>query len=133
MNLLTDREKRDVQKIAENSNHCSSLPERHRTASVSMAAVLASGHNPEYVPETVINKEICRAALNSEGCNSNCLKHIWEPDYVSRITGNLSGGGVSKKAVFRRCDCEIRSKKQSGVPAWIASPCGFAMTGRLAC
>ncbi|MDR1097187.1 MAG: hypothetical protein LBL57_03545 [Tannerella sp.] len=53
MNKFTDRGKRDVQKILENSNYCSSLPERRRTAAVSVAAVLASGYNPEYVPEAV--------------------------------------------------------------------------------
>jgi hypothetical protein len=80
MNPLTDREKWDVQKIAENNNHYSSLPEHHRTAAVSMAAVFASGHNLEYVPETVINKEICRAALNSGKVDCTVLPHIPFPD-----------------------------------------------------
>jgi hypothetical protein len=64
----------------ENSNHYSSLPERHRTAAVSMVAVLASGHNLEYVPETVLDKEICRAALNSGKVDCTVLPHIPFPD-----------------------------------------------------
>jgi hypothetical protein len=62
MNTLTDREKWDVQKILEDRNHYSSLPERHRTAAVSTVAVLASGHNLEY------NRGICCVALNSINC-----------------------------------------------------------------
>ncbi|MDR1155119.1 MAG: hypothetical protein LBL04_10425 [Bacteroidales bacterium] len=92
MNPLTDREKWDVRKIAENSNHYSSLPEHHRTAAVSMAAVLASGHNLEYVPETVINKEICRVALNSKNVDCTVLPHIPYSDVqkegIQRFSGN---------------------------------------------
>ncbi|MDR2409778.1 MAG: hypothetical protein LBE13_16945 [Bacteroidales bacterium] len=80
MNTLTDREIWDVKKILENKNHFSSLPERRRTAAVSTVAVLASGHNLEYVPETVLNKEICRAALNSKEADCTVLSHIPYPD-----------------------------------------------------
>jgi hypothetical protein len=80
MSPLTDREKWDVQKIEENSNHYSSLPEHHRTAAVSMAAVLALGHNLEYAPKTVLDKEICRAALNSKNVECTVLPYIPYPD-----------------------------------------------------
>jgi hypothetical protein len=63
MNTLTDREKWDIRKIAGDRDYYPLLPERHRTEAVSMAAVIASGHNLEYMPETVISKEICCAAL----------------------------------------------------------------------
>ena len=80
MNPLTDREKWDIGKIAENSNYYSSLPERHRTEAVSMAAVLTSADNLEYVPETVLNKDICRAALNSKNADCTILPYIPYPD-----------------------------------------------------
>jgi hypothetical protein len=92
MNTLTDREKRDVQKILEDRDHYSSLPERHRTAAVSMVAVLASGHNLEYVPETVLNRGICRAALNSKDVDCTVLPHIPYPDVqkegIQKFSGN---------------------------------------------
>jgi len=80
MNPLTDREKWDIGKIKDNSNYYSSLPERHRTEAVSMAAVLASVDNLEYVPETVLNKDICRAALNSKNVDCTILPYIPYPD-----------------------------------------------------
>jgi hypothetical protein len=80
MNTLTDREKWDVGKIVEDGNHYSSLPERRRTAAVSLVAVLASGRNLEHVPETVLNREICRAALNSKDADCTILSHIPFPD-----------------------------------------------------
>jgi hypothetical protein len=99
MNPFTDREKWDVQKILENKNHYPSLPERHRTATVSTVAVLASGHNQEYVPEAVLNKEICRAALTSKDVACTVLPHIPYPD-------------VQKEAV--------RQFISSGTPAFVA-------------
>jgi hypothetical protein len=80
MNTLTDREKWDVGKIVEDSNYYSSLPERRRTAAVSMAAVSACGHNLEYVPENVMSREICRAALDSKDVDCTVLPHIPFPD-----------------------------------------------------
>jgi hypothetical protein len=80
MNTLTDREKWDIQRILENENHYSSLPEHRRTAAVSMVAVLHCGHNLEYVPEAVINKAICRAALSSTDVDCTVLPHIPYPD-----------------------------------------------------
>jgi hypothetical protein len=99
MKPLTDKEKRDVQKIMENKNHYSSLPERHRTAAVSTVAVLASGHNLEYVPEAVLGRGICRAALKSEDVDCTVLPHIPYPD-------------VQKEAV--------RQFISSGTPAFVA-------------
>jgi hypothetical protein len=99
MNTLTDREKWDVQKILENKNHYSSLPERHRTAAVTTVAVLASGHNLEYVPEAVLNRGICRTALNSKDVDCAVLPHIPYPD-------------VQKEAV--------RQFISSGTPAFVA-------------
>ena len=80
MNTSTDREKRDIRKIVENSDYYSSLPERHRTATVSTVAVLASGHNLEYVPEGILNRNICRAALSAKDADCTVLPHIPFPD-----------------------------------------------------
>jgi hypothetical protein len=92
MNTLTDREKWDVQKILEDKNHYSSLPEHRRTAAVSTVAVLACGHNLEYVPEAVINKAICRAALSSKDVDCMVLPHIPFSDVqkegVQKFSGN---------------------------------------------
>jgi hypothetical protein len=92
MNTLTDREKWDVKKSIGDENYYSSLPEHRRTAAVSTVAVLACGHNLEYVPETVINKEICRAALNSGKVDCTVLPHIPFPDVqkegIQRFSGN---------------------------------------------
>jgi hypothetical protein len=80
MNTLTDREKWDVGKIVEDENYYSSLPGHRRTTAVSLVAVLACGHNLEHVPETVLNREICRAALNSKDADCTILPHIPFPD-----------------------------------------------------
>jgi hypothetical protein len=92
MNVLTDREKWDIKKSIGDENYYSSLPEHRRTAAVSTVAVLACGYNLEYVPETVINKEICRSALNSEKMDCTVLPHIPFPDVqkegIRRFSGN---------------------------------------------
>jgi hypothetical protein len=80
MSTITDREKRDVKMVLENENYYSSLPEHRRTAAVSTVAVLACGHNLEYVPEAFISKNICRAALNSHDVDCTVLPHIPYPD-----------------------------------------------------
>jgi hypothetical protein len=80
MSTITDREKRDVKMVLENENCYSSLPEHRRTAAVSTVAVLACGHNLEYVPEAFISKNICRAALNSHDVDCTVLPHIPYPD-----------------------------------------------------
>jgi hypothetical protein len=79
-NTLTNREKWDIQRMLESENHYSSLPEHRRTAAVSMVAVLACGHNLEYVPEAVLNKAICRAALSSKDVDCTILPHIPYPE-----------------------------------------------------
>jgi hypothetical protein len=91
MNTLTDREKRDVIKSIEDENYYSSLPEHRRTAAVSTVAVFACGHNLEYVPETVISKEICRAALNSGKVDCTVLPHIPFPDVQKEGILRFSG------------------------------------------
>jgi hypothetical protein len=92
MSTLTDREKRDVQRVLENENYYPSLPEHRRTAAVSMVAVLHSGHNLEYVPEAVINKAICRAALSSKDVDCTILPHIPYHDVqkegIQKFAGN---------------------------------------------
>jgi hypothetical protein len=76
----------------ENSNYYPSLPERHRTAAVSTVAVLASGHNLEYVPEAFINRSICRAALSAKDADCTLLPHIPFSDVqkegIQRFSGN---------------------------------------------
>ena len=80
MSTLTDREKRDVKNSIENENYYASLPEHRRTAAVSMVAVLACGHNLEYVPDAILDRNICRAALNSRDVDCTVLPHIPYPD-----------------------------------------------------
>ena len=99
MNMLTDREKWDVQKILEDKNHYSSLPEHRRMAAVSTVAVLACGHNLEHVPEAILNRGICRAALNSKDVDCTVLPHIPYPD-------------VQKEGIQRFIS--------SGIPAFVA-------------
>ena len=92
MNTLTDREKWDIGKIAESEFHYPTLPERHRTEAVSTAAVLASANNLEYVPEYVMNKNICRAALNAKDADCTILPLIPYPDVqkegIQKFSGN---------------------------------------------
>jgi hypothetical protein len=90
MSTITDREKRDIQGLLTNENHYSSLPEHRRTAAVSTAAVLACGHNLEYVPETVINRAICRAALSSKDVDCTILPHIPYPDVQKEAVQKFS-------------------------------------------
>jgi hypothetical protein len=91
MNTLSDREKRDIRKIAENRDYYPSLPERHRTAAVSLAAVSACGHNLEYVPENVMSREICRAALIAKDADCTVLPHIPFPDVQKAGIQRFSG------------------------------------------
>jgi len=76
MRELTDRESYDIQKVLEDKDYFSSLPERHRTAAVSLAAVFDSGYNLEYVPEAAINRDICRMALQSKNADCTILPYI---------------------------------------------------------
>jgi hypothetical protein len=80
MNTLTDREKWDIQRISGDKDYFCTLPERHKTVAVSMAAVSVSGQNLEYVPETVIDREICRAALGAKVSDCSILPYIPFPD-----------------------------------------------------
>ena len=49
MNALTEREKRDIEKIASDKNYYYFLPEYRKTAAVSMAAVTACGANAHFL------------------------------------------------------------------------------------
>ena len=80
MNALTDRESFDIQKVLENKDYFSTMSERHKTAAVSLVAVFASGHNLEYVPDFVVNKDICRIALKSDDVDCTILPLIPFPD-----------------------------------------------------
>jgi hypothetical protein len=80
MNRFIDREKWDIGKIVEDKNYYSTLPEHRRTAAVSLVAVLSSGQNLEYVPEAVLNRDICRAALKSKDADCTVLPQIPFPD-----------------------------------------------------
>jgi hypothetical protein len=94
MNKLTDREKRDIQAVSTDNPQkgvFASFPENRRTAAVSLAAVSACGHNLEYVPETVINREICRAALNSKDVDCTILLYIPFPDVQKEGIQKFSG------------------------------------------
>jgi len=80
MTALTEREQWDIQKVLEDKDCFASMPERHRTAAVSMVAVFQSAHNLEYVPEAAINKDICRMALSGDGADCTILPLIPYPD-----------------------------------------------------
>ena len=64
--MIMNREKQDIERIAGDKDYYYFLPEHRKTATVSMAAVSACGQNLEYVPEMVINRDICRAALRTK-------------------------------------------------------------------
>jgi hypothetical protein len=63
------------------------LPEHCRTV-----AVLSCGNNPEYVPEAILNRDICRAALNSKNVDCTVLPYIPYPDIqkegIKKILGD---------------------------------------------
>jgi len=79
---LSDREKRDIKRIIADSDYYCSLSEQHKTAAVSIIAVLSSGQNLEYVPETVINRDICRAAFLAKDADCSILPYIPYPDLL---------------------------------------------------
>jgi hypothetical protein len=96
MNKLTDREKRDIQAVSTDNPQkgvFASLSENRRIAAVSLAAVSTCGHNLEYVPETVINKEICSAALKSKDTDCTVLPYIPFSDVqkegIQRFSGDI--------------------------------------------
>jgi hypothetical protein len=117
MNKFTDREKWDVRKILEDKNHYSSLPERHRTAAVSMVAVLASGHNLEYVPEAVLNRGICRAALNSKDVDCTVLPHIPYPDVQKEGIQRFISSGTPAFVAYSFTDITDAKMAQEAVKA----------------
>ena len=79
-NKLTERESYDILKVLEDKSYFSTLDERHRTAAVSLPAVFASAKNLEYVPDAVINRDICRMALSSDDADCSILPLIPYPD-----------------------------------------------------
>jgi len=80
MNKLTEREQWDIQKVLEDKNYFASMPERHRTAAVSLAAVFQSASNLEYVPDTVLNRDIYRMAISASDSDCTILPLIPYPD-----------------------------------------------------
>jgi len=89
---ITEREKWDIRKITEDRDYYYSLPVHCRTAAVSIAAVSISAQNLEYVPETVLNRDICRAALEAKDADCSILPCIPFPDVqkegIKRFSGN---------------------------------------------
>ena len=92
MNTLTDREQWDIQKVLEDKNYYSCMPDRHKTKAVSLVAAFVCGHNLEYVPEAILNKDICRMALKSGDVDCSVLSHIPYPDVqkegIRKFAGN---------------------------------------------
>jgi len=76
MNELTDREKWDIKKISEGELYYSTLSERHKTAAVSLAAVSKYAGNLEYVPDSVISRDICRAAIEAKDADCTIIPQI---------------------------------------------------------
>ncbi|MDR1339984.1 MAG: hypothetical protein LBK58_08040 [Prevotellaceae bacterium] len=117
MNALTDREKWDIRKIAGDRDYYPSLPEHRKTAAVSTVAVLACGHNLEYVPETVINKEICRAALNSKNVDCTVLPHIPYPDVQKEGIQKFISSGTPAFVVYSFADIRDAKTAREAVKA----------------
>jgi len=88
---ITDREKRAIRKVLDDKDYYYSLPKHCKTAAISMAAVSASAQNLEYVPETVINKDICRAALGAKDADCSLLSYIPYPDVQKEGIKRFSG------------------------------------------
>jgi len=80
MNKLTDRESYDIQKVLEDKNYFPAMPERHKTAAVSLVAVFSSANNLEYVPDAVINKDTCRMAIEAKDADCSILSQIPYPE-----------------------------------------------------
>jgi hypothetical protein len=117
MSKFTDREKRDIQRTLGNNNYYSSLPEYHRTAAVSTVAVLASGHNLEYVPEAVLNREICRAALKSKETDCTVLSYIPFPDVRKEGIRQFISSGTPAFAVYSFTDITDAGMAREAVKA----------------
>jgi hypothetical protein len=117
MSTLTDREKWDAGKIMEDKNYYSSLPGHRRTAVVSLVAVLASGHNLEHVPETVLNREICRAALNSKDADCTILPHIPFPDVQKEGVKRFISSGTPAFVAYSFMDIMDTKTAQEAVKA----------------
>ena len=120
MNTLSDREKRDIEKMAGDKDYYYFLPEHRKTAAVSQAAVSASGHNLEYVPETVATREICRTALGARDADCTLLSCIPFSDVqkegIQRFSGNtpafvlysvvdITDASMAREAVKRDAYC----------------------------
>jgi len=91
MRPLTEREKWDIQKVLEDKSYYACLPERQRTAAVSMVAVFSCGHHLEYVPEAVLNRDICRMALKSDDADCSILSYIPYKDIQKEGIRQFSG------------------------------------------
>lgn len=89
--MLTEREKWDIGKIADDKDYYCSLREHRKTAAVSMAAVSACGQNLEYVPETVVSREICRTAIGAKDADCTILPYIPFPDVQKEGIKRFSG------------------------------------------
>ena len=120
MNKLTDREQWDIQKVLEDKNYFSTLGERYRTAAVSLPAVFASASNLEYVPDTVLNRDICRMAIQSGDADCSILPLIPyldiqkegakkfsenEPAFVVYSFADISDAQMAQDAVRKDAYC----------------------------
>jgi hypothetical protein len=117
MKTLTDREKWDIGKIAENENYYSSLPERYRTEAVSTVAVLASGQNLEYVPDAVLNKNICRAALTAKDVDVGVLSKISYPEVQKEAIKMFLERGDAPFLIYSFADISDAKMAQDAVKA----------------
>lgn len=117
MKTLTDREKWDIGKIAENENYYSFLPERRRTAAVSLVAVLASGQNLEYVPDAVINRDICRAALLSKDADLDILTKIPYPEVQKEAIKKFLDRGDAPFVIYSFADITDAKMAEEAVKA----------------
>ena len=87
---ITEREKWDIRKITEDKDYYYLLPVHCKTAAVSIAAVSVSAQNLEYVPETVLNREICHVALEAGDVDCSILALIPFPDVQKEGIKRLS-------------------------------------------
>jgi len=117
-NKLINREKWDINKISENKEfYYSCLPEHRKTAAVSLAAVSASANNLEYVPDYILNRDICRAALSAKDAEYYILPQIPFPDVQKEGIKKFSSDGGSAFIVHSFIDISDAQMAQDAVKA----------------
>jgi hypothetical protein len=120
MKTLYSQQERDIEAVQ--SDNCGRgiyyhLPERRRTAAVSLAAVAACGGNLEYVPQAVLTPEICRIALKAKDVDCDILMHVPFPDVVREGVEKFISSGVPAFVVYSFADIQDARMAKEAVKA----------------